>query len=154
MNPNLPIREIMTTNPVTVRGEESLTKLREIFSRYTFHHLPVTDAENNLQGIISREDFYKVAYVLSLQEGSKAAATKNRFQKLCANDIMTKYPLQLDPEDSIGLAADIFLANKFHALPIVEEGRLVGIVTSHDLLSYSFNSPVEELVAIEEYDEE
>ncbi len=42
-----------------------------------------------------------------------------------------------------GLAADIFLANKFHALPIVEDGILIGLVTSHDLLQYSFESPVE-----------
>jgi len=89
-------------------------------------------------GIISREDFYKVAFVLSTE------GAKERFNKLEARDIMTKYPLHLDPEDSIGLAADIFLANKFHALPIVEDGKLAGIVTSHDLLAYSFTSPVGE----------
>jgi CBS domain-containing protein len=62
---------------------------------------------------------------------------------MTAEQFMTKYPVQLDPDDSIGLAADIFLANKFHALPIVEDGVLVGLVTSHDLLQYSFSSPVE-----------
>lgn len=51
---------------------------------------------------------------------------------------MTPYPIQLDPDDSIGLAIDIFLANKFHALPIVEDGALLGIVTTHDLLEYAF----------------
>ena len=56
---------------------------------------------------------------------------------------MTKDPMILDPEDSIGLAADVFLANKFHSLPIVEDGVLTGIVTVHDLLAFSFNSPVE-----------
>ena len=48
--------------------------------------------------------------------------------------------LSINADDSIGLAADIFLANRFHALPIVEENRLVGMVTTHDLLLYSFNS--------------
>jgi acetoin utilization protein AcuB len=66
---------------------------------------------------------------------------------------MTKYPLQLSPDDTVGLAADIFLANKFHALPIVDDGQLVGIVTAHDLLSYSFSSPVGEEMGMEEYEE-
>ncbi len=44
----------------------------------------------------------------------------------------------LEPEDTVGLAADIFLANKFHALPIVEDDVLTGILTIHDLLAYSY----------------
>ena len=60
--------------------------------------------------------------------------------------------MQLEPDDTIGLAADIFLANKFHALPVVEDERLVGIVTTHDLLKYSFTAvmePLEEEVYVE-----
>ena len=52
---------------------------------------------------------------------------------------MTKYPISLEPDDTIGLAADIFLANRFHALPILDDDVLVGLVTAHDLLRYSFN---------------
>ena len=56
---------------------------------------------------------------------------------------MTKLPMFLSPEDSIGLAADIFMANKFHALPVVDDNQLIGIITTHDLLAYSFESAVE-----------
>lgn len=152
MNPNIAIQEIMTTNPVTILPNASLNEVREMFSRHPFHHLPVAGSGGDLVGIVSREDFYKVAYVLSV-EATKSSATKSHFQHLTAEDIMTKYPLQLGPDDSIGLAADIFLANKFHALPIVEEGQLVGIVTSHDLLAHCFASPLGEEVNIEEFEE-
>ena len=147
MNPNITVREIMTANPVTVQTDASLNSLREMFSRNSFHHVPVTGVGGELVGIISREDFFKVAYVLSI-EANRASSAKSHFQHLCAEDIMTKYPLQLSPDDTIGLAADIFLANKFHALPIVEDGQLVGIVTSHDLMAHCFASPVGEEVSI------
>lgn len=152
MNPNIAIQEIMTTNPVTILPTASLNEVREMFSRHSFHHLPVAGSGGDLVGIVSREDFYKVAYVLSV-EATKRSDTKSHFQHLTAEDIMTKYPLQLGQDDSIGLAADIFLANKFHALPIVEEGQLVGIVTSHDLLAHCFASPLGEEVNIEEFEE-
>ena len=153
MNPNITVREIMTANPVTVQTDASLNSLREMFSRNSFHHVPVTGVGGELVGIISREDFFKVAYVLSI-EANRASSAKSHFQHLCAEDIMTKYPLQLSPDDTIGLAADIFLANKFHALPIVEDGQLVGIVTSHDLMAHCFASPVGEEVGIEEFEEQ
>ncbi len=152
MNPNITVQEIMTTNPVTVLPDAGLTTVRELFSKNTFHHLPVTGPSGELVGIISREDFYKVAYVLSV-EANRVTNTKARFQHLTAEDIMTKYPLQLSPDDTIGLAADIFLANKFHALPIVEDGLLIGIVTSHDLLAHCFNSPLGEELDMEEFEE-
>lgn len=144
----------MTTEMVTVRPDEPLNAIRKIFLDNGFHHLPVTGMTGDLQGIISREDFYKVAYVLSLRSEGKPDENLDRFDSLCAADIMTKYPLHLDVDDTVGLAADIFLANKFHALPIVDEGKLVGLITSHDLLEFVFNSPVEENPELAEYNED
>ena len=57
-------------------------------------------------------------------------------------DIMTTKVVTLDPDDSIGLAADIFLANRFHALPIVEGKNLVGILTTYDLIKFCFQEPM------------
>lgn len=131
----------MTKNLVTVPPTATASEIKSIFNKYSFHHLPVVDAAGRLQGIISKEDFSKVAYVLSLNTSGKTFSTF-KYQSLEASDFMSKYPLSLDPEDTIGLAADIFLANKFHALPIVEDDELLGLVTTHDLLLYSFSSPV------------
>jgi len=142
MNPNNPISSIMTTNMTTVRPDDTAREIREIFKTHSFHHIPVTDAGEKLIGIISKEDFFRIAYLLSLDSTGRTYTNKV-YDHLTAEQFMTKYPVQLDPDDSVGLAADIFLANKFHALPIVEDGVLIGIVTSHDLLHYSFESPVQ-----------
>ncbi len=139
MNPERPIREIMTTNLITVSPDTNIRDIQDLFEVNNFHHLPVAEKGEILVGIISREDFFRLAYSFSLRTTGKTWSEKE-YKSLKAKDIMTKNPLVLDPEDSIGLAADIFLANRFHALPIVEEDQLVGMVTTHDLLLYSFNS--------------
>jgi acetoin utilization protein AcuB len=141
MNPSIAIREIMTKELVTVRPETAAEKIERVFEEHSFHHLPVVSEGNKLEGIISREDFLKVAYVLSLNTGGRTY-TEKEYDRLRARDFMTKYPMALDPDDTIGLAADIFLANKFHALPITEDGELQGLVTTHDLLKHSFKSPI------------
>ena len=141
MNANKPIKEIMTKKLITVGPDTSAQEIKSIFSKYDFHHIPVLDKGEALVGIISKEDFFKVSYVLSMQTTGKTWS-ENEYKTLLAKDFMTHYPLSLDPEDSVGLAADIFMANKFHALPIVDDNQLVGLVTTHDLLKFSFDSKV------------
>jgi acetoin utilization protein AcuB len=152
MKANKPIRSIMTTELVTVSPETTAREVKDLFDKNSFHHLPVVAPGNKLQGIISRKDVAKVAYVLSLRTSGKTYSEKE-YKRLTASDLMTQYPLSLDPDDTIGLAADIFLANKFHALPIIDDDELIGLVTTHDLLKYSFNSNVSEKVE-EAYEEQ
>lgn len=130
----------MTTKLVTVTPETSAGSIQTIFRENDFHHIPVVDKGEALIGIISKEDFFKVSYLMSYNTTGRTW-TEKEYEALKARDFMTKFPLTLDPEDTIGLAADIVLANKFHSLPIVEDGKLVGMITAHDLLEFSFNSP-------------
>lgn len=142
MNPNNPISSIMTTNLVTVSPEDYLSRVTKIFESNEFHHIPVVKQGSVLVGIISKEDFQKMNYYFFEKMSSENGNAKHK-DGLRASDIMTPYPLNVDPEDTIGLAADIFLANRFHALPVIEDGALVGIVTSHDLIRYAFTTAYE-----------
>ncbi|MBK7634741.1 MAG: CBS domain-containing protein [Saprospiraceae bacterium] len=58
--------------------------------------------------------------------------------KIFARDVMTQDPITLDTEDTIGLAADLFLSNKIHSVPVLNGDQLSGIITNHDLLKYCF----------------
>lgn len=139
MKAGKPIKEIMTTRLVTILPSTKAIQVKRIFEKNSFHHLPVVDEDERLLGIISKEDLFKVSYILSLNTSGETYSSLS-YRSITANELMTHYPLALDPDDTIGLAADIILANKFHALPIIEDGKLVGLVTSHDLLKYSFTS--------------
>lgn len=150
MNPNNPISDIMTKVLVTVSPNDYLSRVTKIFESHSFHHIPVVEDGNRLRGIISKEDFQKMNYFFHTQD--KAGKEKSK-SGLRASDIMTPYPLSVDPDDSIGLAADIFLANRFHALPVIEDDQLIGIVTSHDLIAYAFNSALKVEEQQESYNE-
>ena len=143
MRPNNAVSDIMTTKLITVTPDAYVSRVMDIFNQNEFHHLPVVKPGNILVGIISREDVQKVANLITLAVMDDLWRDSGGAKALKAADIMTKYPLTIDPDDTIGLAADIFLSNRFHALPVVDDGQLVGIVTSHDLIAYAFNSPVE-----------
>ncbi len=133
----------MTTKLVTVAPDDFLMKVTKIFDEYNFHHIPVTKEGNQLVGIISKEDFQKMSLFFFQKQAMENGSPINT-EGLRATDIMTGCPISLDPDDSIGLAADIFLANRFHSLPVIEDGQLVGLVTSHDLIAYAFKSVLEE----------
>ena len=141
MNPNALLAEIMTPMPHTIDPETKLTEIYKIFETNSFHHIPVVN-EGRLVGMISREDFIQIEHVLTTSWAGNLN-TESTFENFNAQDIMTEYPMHLGPEDTIGLAADIVLTNKFHALPIIEDDLLVGIVTSHDLIAFAYSSPVE-----------
>ncbi len=140
MNPNDPIHTIMTTEVITVDQNDTLSTIQELFKAYRFHHLPVIDNPRRLVGIISELDIRR-AYELLMYQASGNIWTKDELNDLKAEDIMTPNPTILSPSDSIHKAADIFLYNKYHALPVVEYDDLVGIVTVHDLLAYYFDWP-------------
>lgn len=148
MNPDTPISHIMTTDLVTVESDTRLHKIRQIFEQYKFHHLPVLEY-GKLVGIISKSDFYRLHFA----SNHKASNGQNEadVHRETARDLMTQFPMHLDSDDTIGLAADIFLANRFHALPVVDGGELVGIVTSHDLISYAFGYPVLDGTLVEDF---
>lgn len=133
MNVQLSIKEIMTVNIETVQQNDKMRKALEIFSQNSFHHLPVLSAGGKLSGILSREDVYRFAYHVQKEK---------TVELIEISEIMTPNPMALDIDDSIGLAADVFLANKFHAIPVTDGDDLVGIVTSHDLLEYAYGGKI------------
>ena len=139
MNIQTPVSEIMTRRLITANVDDRVVKVKTLFEENKIHHIPVVDAADQLLGIISKEDFLKLSYHVSLDTGGKAFSER-WYDNTKAGEIMTKYPVSLDPEDTVGLAADIFMANKFHALPVVDNDQLVGIITTHDVLLFAFQN--------------
>jgi acetoin utilization protein AcuB len=141
MNPNISISKIMTADTISVKTTDSLPVVEKIFKQFRIHHLPVIDKDHFVVGIISKTDLLSFLKQLSLNSSGKLYS-KFTADNSTAEEIMTPEPMVVDPDDTIGLAADIFLANTIHALPVVEDNKLVGIITTHDLLKYAFAEAV------------
>jgi CBS domain-containing protein len=63
-------------------------------------------------------------------------------RSLLAEEAMTRQVATLDPDDSLEMAVGFFRENLFHALPVVDKDKLVGIVTTFDLLTHAYASPL------------
>jgi acetoin utilization protein AcuB len=122
---NEAISTIMTKNPISLVPHDTLDMVKSIFAKYRIHHLPVVDGRK-LVGILTTYDMWKLN------------TTFDQYSTIKVEDVMNKKIAVVEAEDKIGTAAELFLDNRFHALPVVENGNLVGIVTSFDVLKYEF----------------
>jgi acetoin utilization protein AcuB len=135
MNIFAPISSLMTDhhNLITVSPEEPLTKVKEIFDNHKFHHIPVVHFRE-LVGLVSKTDFEHFM-------GGASHFAEDRFvndlrlERTLVSDIMTKRLGKVAPDDRINVALEVFLINRFHALPVVENGELVGIITPFDIMT-------------------
>ncbi|MFT5166167.1 MAG: CBS domain-containing protein [Saprospiraceae bacterium] len=135
----LALKEIMTTDLVTIHIDKNLSYVAEIFKTKALHHIPVVDDEGSLTGIISLTDFERITVGASLfRNPEKEAYNEALLKSMLVSQIMTKDVVKLHPTDSIRAAYKIFKENKFRAIPIVGKGQLMGIVTPIDILDYFF----------------
>ena len=145
MNLLASVSTIMTKNPVRLSPYDPLVKVKSIFEKMNIHHIPVVD-EGKLVGIVSKSDF------LFFKRGFNNTNVIQKMEEIRLNnyvvkDIMTKGLAKLEPSDKINVALEIFKKNIFHAIPVVDEGRLVGILTTHDII----NALAEDKSAVSEY---
>lgn len=137
---NLPVAEIMTRDLLIVEPEDKVEKVRDIFQSNNVHHVPVVNKHGKLVGIISKTDFNRVNHVLTLFDSEKYKDFNDMlYRSIKAEEIMTKQVATIAPDDPLTIAADMFKENLFHAIPVVDRGILVGIITTHDLISYCCN---------------
>ena len=135
-----PIKDVMTKDLISVRPTSILTKVSRIFDTNNFHHIPVVD-NGKLVGIISRTDVDQAKTGNSLFNNPKFEEyNKALFETMMASDIMTTTIVHLNPSDSIKKAYEIFKFNRFHAIPIIDQKEIVGLVTPLDLLDHFFSS--------------
>jgi acetoin utilization protein AcuB len=115
----------MSTELITVSPSDAMTTVLDLFKKRRIHHLPVVD-NGKLVGLITTAD------LLWLNKNF------SEYEVLKVSDIMTTKLATLEPTDKIGSAAELFLLNRFHAIPVVSEGILIGLVTSFDVLKDQF----------------
>ncbi len=127
-----PISNIMTPSPITIGKKEPLKKVKELMEKNKFHHLPVVE-NGKTEGMISRSDlllFMKKKFV-----PYDDIVERTRLNAFHVEDIMTTGVAKLAPTDHIATALFLFKENIFHAAPVVENDKLVGIITTFDIIN-------------------
>jgi CBS domain-containing membrane protein len=126
------VRDYMTKQVFTVRFDKKLLAVREIMNWAHVRHVPVVNASGAVVGIISHRDLLHAAI------SSVAAAPEvERSQFLTSVPIVEvmKADVQtIGPEESVRKAALLMRKSKIGCLPVMEHGKIVGIISEFDLL--------------------
>lgn len=125
-----PVSSIMTKNIICVSPKQKIIDVKHIYEKEKFHHhIPVTE-NDRLVGMVSLIDFmYRI-------QGAGLDDNNSIYNELLVKDIMTSNPFSLSPDATIKEILTELSKGKFRAIPLVENEKVVGIVSTEDLMKY------------------
>jgi len=132
MKKRTPVSKIMTANPITVNTTNNVKEVAQIFAEKNIRHIPVVSGAD-LVGMISKTDIERISFV---SENQDPKANIQIYEGLNIDQIMTKQLDTVESKDEIRDAAKMLASGKYHALPVLNDGNLEGIVTSTDVIDY------------------
>jgi CBS domain-containing protein len=134
------VRDVMTKDPITIDPEAPLETAAAVMQERQVRHLPVVNEAGRLVGLIGDRDLRGALLAPALAEHLSGAAQR-RLRNLSATlanlrvrDAMTWDAVTIEPGAPVARAAAIMFEGRFGCLPVIEAGRLVGIVTERDVL--------------------
>jgi CBS domain-containing membrane protein len=130
----LRVRDLMTEGVYAVNVNDDLTTVSDLMDARNIRHAPVVGGAGELVGLISQRDLLR--YALKDQPGVPPAVERTLQSSVTAGEIMTAEVATAHPDQDIREAAQILLVNKFGCLPVLEHGRLVGILTEADFVRF------------------
>jgi len=126
------VRDFMTRDPLTLRQDDLLRQAVEVVMVRRIRHIPVLDEKGSLVGIVTDRD------VQGTLPSPLSAAAPEEYEALLETTplarIMTKNVITVGADDLAAEAVETLLADRIDGLPVVENGRLVGIFTVRDAL--------------------
>jgi acetoin utilization protein AcuB len=120
------IEDLMICEPITITATTTVEEALACMKTNSVRHLPVVDADQKLLGFVTLADL-------------KQGLIPSMVSDLTLTDLMIKKPITVAPDRDIEIAAQLIYKHKIGGLPVVEEGRLVGIITVTDLLGAFIN---------------
>ena len=133
MRQRIPVSAIMSKNIIALNTVDDLMTAEALFKRHKIRHMPVVSGEFII-GMLSYSDLLRISYPdVSDDEHNVDSVVYNMFT---IEQVMVKNVVTITSETTIKEAAEILAKREFHALPIVDDGILVGIITTTDLLNY------------------
>ncbi len=125
------VRDLMTRDPITVPPGTSITEARALMARERIRHLLVAEG-GRLLGIVTDRDIR-----LNLPSPATSLSVweiNYLLQRLTVGEVMTRTLITVDPDRPVAEAARLMLEHKIGALPVLDGGRIAGILTETDLV--------------------
>ncbi|TBN05461.1 CBS domain-containing protein [Hyunsoonleella flava] len=129
-----PISMIMTQDVITLNRNDQLEKAEKLFKQHNIRHIPVVQ-DNVIVGMLSYSDLLRLSFA-DVTDNNDSAADVMVYNMFTIDQVMKKKIVCVSPSNSIKEVAEILASKEFHALPVVNNNQLVGIITTTDLINY------------------
>ncbi|NLW81660.1 MAG: CBS domain-containing protein [Desulfovibrionales bacterium] len=147
-------QDIMTRSVLTISPDADITEAAKVLLDKQINGLPVIDASGNLVGIICQSDLVRmqkslpIPSLFTLLDGfvplSSTALLETEVERIAASkvsDAMTSKVVTIPGDMGLDEIAALMVDKKFHTLPVVEKGRLVGVVGKKDIIKTLIPNP-------------
>jgi CBS domain-containing protein len=138
------VAELMTIDPITVRGETSLADVASLMDKHHINGLPVIDNENALVGIITQGDLLRrpelgtdrqhVSWFTDFFLRSRVEDDFVHTHGRHVSEVMTPKPDVVSPDSALSEVAELMTRKHFRCLPVVRNAVLVGVISRSDLV--------------------
>ncbi|WP_440067949.1 CBS domain-containing protein [Tenacibaculum discolor] len=134
MKKRTPVSVIMTKDVITLSSTDDLMTAEKIFKKEHIRHIPVVSG-NEIKGMLSYTDLLRISFVDAVDENETDVDTVV-YNMFTIDQVMAKNLVTVNSDTTIKEVAEILAKKEFHALPVVDNNELVGIVTTTDLIYY------------------
>lgn len=127
------VRDVMQVEVFTVDASSHLDVVEKLMREEVIRHLPVV-SNGTLVGLLTQRDLFRASSssLLGLEPGVEEA----RLARVPVRDVMATQVLTAHPDTSLGNAAELMVRERVGCLPVVEDGRLVGLLSETDCLRH------------------
>jgi CBS domain-containing protein len=122
------ISSVMTTEVMTVKKDTPIIEAIKHLAQFNITGLPVVNKKGEIEGIVSEKDLLKLTYNLANKSCDSKSAPKT------VGEVMTTEVKVFDINDSLADVCECLMKCNFRRVPIVSDGRMVGIVSRKDLI--------------------
>jgi CBS domain-containing membrane protein len=133
----LKVKDIMSAEVFVLNSSQTLELVRSLMRIKHVRHVPIVDTDNTFVGLITHRDLLAqtISHLAEVNDDEQEYLDRHiHIMHIMKTDI-----LAVDPEMDICTALGKLLANKYGCLPVVEDGKLVGIVTEADFLKLTLD---------------
>ena len=134
MKKRTPISTIMTTALVTLNHNDDLETAERLFKKENIRHIPVVNG-SAIIGMLSYTDLLRISFADAVDEDEENVDTVV-YNMFTIEQVMAKNVVSISSSTTIKEVAEILAKKEFHALAVVDDDKLVGIVTTTDLINY------------------
>jgi len=130
----------MKTNILTVQPEMNLTNAAKLMSEKHVGSLIIINKKNKIAGILTERDIL-----------TDIVAKGKNLKDVQVKDIMSKNVITIEPEKAIEEASKIMIKRKIKKLPVIDKGKIIGIITASDIVKFEpkLIEQIEQIIDIE-----